>query len=44
METLLDDEAADGWRLEAITSTEVEGRVGPGGVDGLPATLERPAQ
>ncbi|MBN9100491.1 MAG: DUF4177 domain-containing protein [Pseudonocardia sp.] len=41
-EKLRGDEAADGWRLKAITSTEVKGRVGPGGVDGLLVTPERP--
>jgi len=43
LESLLNDEAKDGWQLKAITSTEVKGRVGPGGVDGLLVTLERPA-
>lgn len=43
LESLLNDEAKDGWQLKAITSTEVKGRVGPGGVDGLLVTMERPA-
>jgi hypothetical protein len=38
---LLNDEARQGWRLRAITSTEVKGRVGPGGVEGLIITSER---
>jgi hypothetical protein len=42
LERLLNDEAAQGWQLKAITSTEVKGRIGPGGVDGLLVTLERP--
>jgi hypothetical protein len=42
LEKLLNGEAAQGWQLKAITSTEVKGRVGPGGVDGLLVTLERP--
>lgn len=42
LEQLLNDEAAQGWQLKSITSTEVKGRVGPGGVDGLLVTLERP--
>jgi Domain of unknown function (DUF4177) len=41
LERLLNDEARQGWRLRAITSTEVKGRVGPGGVEGLLITFER---
>lgn len=44
LENLLNDHAADGWQLKAITSAEVKGRVGPGGVDGLLVTFERPVQ
>jgi Domain of unknown function (DUF4177) len=44
LEKVLNDEARDGWQLKAITSAEVKGRVGPGGVDGLLITFERPAQ
>ena len=43
LEKVLNDKARDGWQLKAITSTEVKGRVGPGGVDGLLVTFERPA-
>ncbi len=43
LEKLLNDEARQGWQLKAITSVEVKGRIGPGGVDGLLVTLERPA-
>jgi hypothetical protein len=42
LERLLNDEAEQGWQLKAITSTEVKGRIGPGGVEGLLVTLERP--
>jgi Domain of unknown function (DUF4177) len=42
LEKLLNDEAQQGWQLKAITSTEVKGRIGPGGVEGLLVTLERP--
>lgn len=42
LEKILNDEAGEGWQVKAITSTEVKGRVGPGGVDGLLITLERP--
>ncbi len=44
LEKLLNDHAQDGWQLKAITATEVKGRVGPGGVDGLLVTFERPVQ
>jgi hypothetical protein len=42
LEKLLNDEAGQGWQLKAITSTEVKGRVGPGSVEGLLVTFERP--
>jgi hypothetical protein len=42
LERILNDNARDGWQLKAITSTEVKGRVGPGGVEGLLVTFERP--
>ena len=41
LEKVLNDHAREGWQLKAITSTEVKGRVGPGGVDGLLVTFER---
>jgi hypothetical protein len=41
LENLLNDRAREGWQLKAITSTEVKGRVGPGGVEGLLVTFER---
>ena len=43
LEDLLNEHAADGWRLRAITSTDVQGRVGPGAVEGLMVTFEREA-
>jgi Domain of unknown function (DUF4177) len=42
LENVLNDHAAQGWQLKAITSVEVKGRVGPGGVEGLLVTFERP--
>ncbi|MET8183540.1 DUF4177 domain-containing protein [Streptomyces sp. NPDC005336] len=42
IEDLLNKYAADGWRVKAVTSAEVKGRVGPGGVEGLLVTFERP--
>jgi hypothetical protein len=41
LEKILNEHAADGWQLKAITSAEVKGRVGPGGVEGLLITFER---
>lgn len=42
LEKLLNQHAAEGWQLKAITAAEVKGRVGPGGVDGILVTMERP--
>ena len=42
LERIINDEAGAGWQLKAITATEVKGRVGPGGVEGLLITFERP--
>jgi hypothetical protein len=42
LEELLNQHAAEGWQLKAITAAEVKGRVGPGGVDGILVTMERP--
>ena len=33
LQKVLNDRAADGWQLRAITAVEVKGRVGPGGVE-----------
>jgi hypothetical protein len=41
LEKLLNDHASQGWRLKAITSAQVKGRVGPGGTEGLLVTFER---
>jgi hypothetical protein len=41
LEDLLNEHASQGWRLKAITSAEIKGRVGPGGVEGLLVTFER---
>lgn len=42
LEKVLNEHAGAGWQLKAITSVEVKGRVGPGGVDGILVTFERP--
>ena len=42
LEKVLNQPAREGWQLKAITSVEVKGRIGPGGVEGVLVTLERP--
>ena len=41
LEKVLNEHAGEGWQLKAITATEVKGRVGPGGVEGVLVTFER---
>ena len=42
LQQVLNEHARDGWRLVAITSSEVRGRIGPSAVEGLLVTFERP--
>lgn len=42
LEKVLNGRAKEGWQLKAITAVEVKGRVGPGGVEGVLVTFERP--
>ena len=42
LEKLLNQQAREGWQLRAITAVEVKGRLGPGGVEGVLITFERP--
>jgi hypothetical protein len=42
LEKVLNEHAGEGWQLKAITATEVKGRLGPGGVEGVLVTFERP--
>lgn len=42
LEEILNDEARQGWRLKSITHADVKGRLGPGAVEGLMLTFERP--
>ncbi len=42
LQDVLNEHAEDGWQVRAVTAVEVKGRVGPGGVDGVLVTLERP--
>jgi hypothetical protein len=41
LQKVLNEHAGEGWQLKAITATEVKGRVGPGGVEGILVTFER---
>jgi Domain of unknown function (DUF4177) len=41
LERILNEHAAQGWQLKAITSADVKGRLGPGGVEGILVTFER---
>jgi hypothetical protein len=42
LEKVLNQRARDGWQLKAITSVDVKGRMGPGSVEGVLVTFERP--
>jgi len=42
LEKILNGEAVRGWQLRTITAADVKGRLGPGGVEGLLVTFERP--
>jgi hypothetical protein len=42
LEKVLNSRAREGWQLKAITSVDIKGRIGPGGVEGLLLTFERP--
>ena len=44
LEQLLNENARQGWQLRTITSADVKGRMGPGGVEGLLITFERTRQ
>ena len=42
LEKELNEQAGDGWQLKSLTATQVKGRIGPGGTEGLLAVFERP--
>ena len=42
LEDLLNERAGEGWQLKSLTETQVKGRIGPGGTEGLLAVFERP--
>ena len=41
LEKTLNEWASQGWKVKAITTAEVKGRVGPGGTEGVLVTFER---
>lgn len=41
LQKILNEHGSQGWQLRAITSADIKGRVGPGGVEGLLVTFER---
>jgi Domain of unknown function (DUF4177) len=42
LERVLNENAREGWQLRTITSVDVKGRLGPGSVEGILVTFERP--
>jgi len=41
LEKVLNEHGSQGWQLKSVTSADVKGRLGPGGVEGLLVTFER---
>lgn len=41
LEKVLNEHANEGWRYKSMTTVDVKGRVGPGGVDGLVIVFEK---
>lgn len=41
LEKVLNKEAKGGWYYKSMTSADVKGRIGPGGVEGLLIVFER---
>jgi hypothetical protein len=41
LEKLLNEHGSQGWQLKSITTADIKGRLGPGGVEGLLVTFER---
>ena len=42
LEKTLNEHDRQGWQLKAVTAVEIKGRIGPGGVEGVLVTFERP--
>lgn len=43
LQKVLNEHARQGWQLKTITPVDVKGRIGPGAVEGIFVTFERPA-
>jgi hypothetical protein len=41
LEKILNEHGSQGWQLKSVTSADVKGRLGPGGVEGVLVTFER---
>ena len=41
LEKILNEHGSQGWQLKSVTSADVKGRLGPGGVEGPLVTFER---
>lgn len=42
LEDTLNERAREGWQLKSLAETQVKGRIGPGGTEGLVLVFERP--
>jgi len=42
VEKAVNDRKANGWQLKSLTATQVKGRIGPGGSEGLLAVYDIP--
>jgi Domain of unknown function (DUF4177) len=42
LQDVLNEHAREGWQLKDITAVDVKGRIGPGAVEGVLVTFERP--
>ena len=42
LEKTLNEHGRQGWQLKAVTAVEIKVRIGPGGVEGVLVTFERP--
>ena len=42
LEKTLNEHGRQGWQLKAVTAVEIKGRIGPGGVESVLVTFERP--
>ena len=42
VQKMLNERAREGWQLKSLTATQVKGRIGPGGTEGVLAVFERP--